>query len=473
MSFVGEIIETLKNERNKELVLPDALTFPTIDIEKIEKKIDLENTAKLNGEKEIPLTGSIGMDLTQDQLISTVITTLRPFQVSFNEAITAYNARLAALDPLGFDARIRGLAAKKKAEIQMIATQAQGEIYLLENNLRQREIEYQKFKTQHGNPADPNVGMSKFLKYLIIFGLVILEGTLNSFFLGDYMRGGLLEGLAYAIGIPLLSIVFMGMLAGTSLRKIYSSSKAWKLVHITLVLIAFLGSLAVTLLLASLRISAEATEDYQNVLVDVWLSYIAFNPIYPINAPGILLIGLGMAFFIIAMLDIKSLDHEIPGFLQAYNIREKAHFDYNKKMEYLNKKLMDAANTSKEISNAFDSLQAWQIEYQNIIINKRQLILKFNGYVKHIEAIINASLSKYRQINITTRKTPHPAYFLEKWMYPEYIAENNEATGLVEEFQTKLKVVYGNIERIQKEIEVEVRMLSSVISPLKKALGEV
>jgi hypothetical protein len=473
MSFLGEIVETLKNEGSKELVLPDALTFPTIDIDKIEKKLELEETAKLNGEKNLPESNSTELDLTQNQIISTVITALRPFQASFNEAITAYNARLAALDPLGFDAKIRGLAAKKKAEIQMIATQAQGEIYLVENNLRQRENEYQKFKIEHGNPADPNLGIPKILKYFIIFGLVVFEGILNSFFLGDYMRGGLLEGLAYAIGIPVLSIVFMGILAGTNLRKMYFSKGLWKIIHATFVLIAFAGSLAITLLLASLRISAEATDDYQNVLVDVWLSYLVFNPIYPISAPGILLIGLGMAFFIIATFDIKSLDHEIPGFLQAYNIREKAHQDYNKKMEYLNRKLISIANTSKEISNAFDSLQAWQIEYQNILINKRQLILKFNAYVRHIEDIINTSLSKYRQINATTRKTISPAYFSEKWIYPEYLTENSDFTGLVEEFQEKLKRVYENIEKIQKEVEDEVRRLSGVIIPIKKALGEI
>ena len=181
-------------------------------------------------------------------------------------------------------------------------------------------------------------------------------------------------------------------------------------------------------------------------------------------------IALGIAFFIAAAIDVESLDHSIPGFLQAFKTREKAHQEYNKKMEILNKKLMLTANTSKEISDAFDSLQAWQIEYQNIIINRQQLIGKFNSYIKHIEILVNNLLSKYRDINSTIRKSPPPFYFSNKWSYPNFISENTETTIMVKDFQEKITLVYKNIELIQREIEEEVKSLSSVISSVGTAL---
>lgn len=471
MGFLDELLASLKNEANKELILPDALTFPSIDLEKIENQIKIEENAKINGEKEFPLHESSDFDYTQQQIIETTVSAIRPFQNSYSEAIVAYNARLAALDPLGFDAKIRGLASKKKAEIQMIATQARGEIYLHENNLRQREIEYQKFKTENGNPADPITNIPKYAKYLIMLALVVLEGLLNSFFLGDYMRGGPLEGLAYALAIPLLSIVFFGYIAGTSLRKIIHAGTLQRIIYTILLLASFLGSICVTLILASLRIAVDISDDYQNTAVDIWLSFVQMNPIHQINTPGILLIGIGIAFFIIATIDIKSLDHPIPGFLQAFQTRDKAHQDYNKKMEFLNKKMMEVANTSKEISDSFNSLQAWQIEYQNIIINRQQLISKFSGYIKHVEIQVNNLLAKYRQINIANRKTQPPLYFSKKWNYPELFMENIETTAMVKDFQDKIKVVYINIENIQREIEDEVKILSSVIVPIGAALG--
>lgn len=51
MGFLDELLASLKNEANKELILPDALTFPSIDLEKIENQIKVEENAKINGEK--------------------------------------------------------------------------------------------------------------------------------------------------------------------------------------------------------------------------------------------------------------------------------------------------------------------------------------------------------------------------------------------------------------------------------------
>lgn len=470
MGFLNELIASLKDEANKELILPDALTFPSIDIEKIENQIKLEENAKINGMRDFPSQESTEFDFTQQQIIESTVSTILPFHNSYSEAIVAYNARLAALDPLGFDAKIRGLASKKKAEIQMIATQARGEIYLHENNLRQRENEYQKFKIENGNPSDPVTNIPLHVKYLIMIGLVILEGLLNSFFLGDYMRGGPLEGLAYALAIPLLSIVFFGYIAGTSLRKITRADTLHRIIHLIIIAGSFIGSICVTLILASLRIAVDISEDYQNMAIEIWISFIQLNPMHQINTPGILLMGIGVAFFIIAALDVKSLDHPIPGFIQAFQTRDKAYQDYNKKMEFLNKKMMEVASTTKEISDSFNSLQAWQIEYQNIIINRQQLIGKFTGYIKHIEIQVNNSLSKYRQINISNRKTQPPQYFSKKWIYPELVMENIDTTSMVKDFQDKIKVVYKNIEKIQREIEDEIKILSSVIVPVGAAL---
>jgi hypothetical protein len=472
MNLVEELFASLKNEQNKELILPDALTFPALDLERFELDIKLEEQAQVNGEKDFPTTESKEFDYTQQQIIEYTLRTIRPFQASYTEAIAAYNARLASLDPLGFDARIRGLAAKKKADLKMIASQVSGEIYLQENYLKEREEEYRKFKEKHGNPADPTSIMTIQAKILIIFLLVMLEGSLNSFFLGDYMRGGLLEGMAYAIAIPLLSIVFFGSMAGISLRKLTYATPVKKVIFLLAIIISTAGSLALTLMLAAMRISGEASDEYEKIFMEVWLSLLKFDPIYSINLSAILLVSLGFAFYIIAMFDIKSMDHPIPGFLDSYKTREKAHQDYSKKMEDSNRRLSEVANASDEISTAFHRLQTWQMEYQNIIINRRQLADKFGAYIKLIEAQVNNLISKYRQINVQHRKTPAPLYFGSKWVYPEMVMEPTESSELIKDFQSKMQKVYENIDNIQKELEHEVKDLAGVIAPVRKALGK-
>jgi hypothetical protein len=472
MSIISELLNTLKNETSKELVLPDALTFPTINLEKLELTVELEVNAKKNGEINQPETEAINLDYTQQQIIEKATSAFRPFQSAYMDALNAYNSRLAALDPLGFDAKIRGLASQKKAEIQMIAAQAKGEIYLLENNLRQRDKEYQDFKLANNNPADPFETISKTAKYGIILLLLILEGIINSFFLGPFMRGGVMEGLAYALAIPLLSIVFFGLIAGISLRKISIAKPLPKLGHILILSIATLGSLSVTFMLAALRIAVDLSEDYQDITLGIWLSFLQLNPSHQLNTPGILLIAMGLAFFIVAAFDIKALDHPIPGFLQAFKTREKSHLDYNAKMEMLNKKLIQVATTSMQISDSFNSLNLWQIEYQKILINRNQLANKYKSYVEHFETQINKCLIKYREINQRHRNTPPPKYFITTWSFPEFVDKDIETNDLVKDFQDKLAIVYKNLEKIQKDIDAEVNTISSVISPVSTALGK-
>jgi hypothetical protein len=112
------------------------------------------------------------------------------------------------------------------------------------------------------------------------------------------------------------------------------------------------------------------------------------------------------------------------------------------------------------------------MEYQNIIINRRQLADKFGAYIKLIEAQVNNLISKYRQINVQHRKTPAPLYFGSKWVYPEMVMEPTESSELIKDFQSKMQKVYENIDNIQKELEHEVKDLAGVIAPVRKALGK-
>jgi len=69
MNLVEELFASLKNEQNKELILPDALTFPALDLERFELDIKLEEQAQVNGEKDFPTTESKEFDYTQQQII--------------------------------------------------------------------------------------------------------------------------------------------------------------------------------------------------------------------------------------------------------------------------------------------------------------------------------------------------------------------------------------------------------------------
>lgn len=476
MSFITDLLDALKNKPNKTLVSPEALSFPTIDLDELERSVDLQVNAQLNGENNLPKSDENDLDFTQQQIIEKTLSASRPFQDTYTVQLTAYNSRLEVLNPEIFRVNIQKYATQKKSEIKMISEESKNEIYSFKMNLLERSAGYKKFKERHDNPADPIERFPVIVKYAILLALVILEGFINNAFLGDYMKGGDWEGLGYALGVPIFSIVFCGILAGTSLRKLSAAKGVIVVGHILMIVIATILSLATTLFLASLRLAVDmdmGDAQYSNYAWKIWLGYLSLNPLpHDFNIPSALLIALGMAFFIISAFDIKSLDHPIPGFLQAYKAREKAVDEYRAEMERLNEKLRSVANARNGISEAFENLQAWQTQFENILRNKNTLTSKYTQYIEHIVIQVNTLLSKYRNINQRHRSTPPPEYFKTRWSYKELNVEQIDVDSLTKTFKKKLISVNKISEEIQKEIDIEIAKLSGLIKPIEDVLYE-
>jgi DNA repair exonuclease SbcCD ATPase subunit len=166
------------------------------------------------------------------------------------------------------------------------------------------------------------------------------------------------------------------------------------------------------------------------------------------------------------------LDHPIPGFVDAFKTKERAHQEYIRKTEELNGKLIQVANISSKISGAFQSLQSWQGEYQTIIINRRKMMQNFEGYIRHVEAQVNKLLADYRQINRRHRMSPAPQYFETTWKFPEYTIQSIDEDRLAAEFKDRLQVVYKNIQDIQNDLAQEIRRLPTVITSVAKVLNK-
>ncbi len=461
MSIITDVLDALKNEKRPELILPDALTFPSIDADALARELDLVAEAKRAASHERPDSTAVDLDAFEKSVVEKVMRLVRPTQQSFSDAMNAYRSRLASLDPLGFDARLRGEAAQHRAKLQMEANQVKGEMFLLAENIRQREAEYLAFKQRYNNPPDPDVRFSSWAKYLFLVVLVVIEAGLNSLFLGPYMPGGQGEGFAWAVAFPFLSIVFFGWTGGTLLRKSEYAPLVPKLAYLSGVLISIFAALSVNVALAALRAAAEQSEDYIDITLSLWWSYATLQD-FP-NIGGVILLAVAMAFFIGALIDMKSLDHPIPGFLAAFTLRQQAHREYKGKMEQLNERLTQASQAAHDLTGAFSSLQSWQIEHKNILVNQDTLCQKYNGYVVHVEEAVNSLLRRYREENTRTRTTAEPVYFASRWVFPELVQGPVDSQTAVGDFQQKLNVVYKRIEQICQELNDEIRKTGTII----------
>ena len=470
MGLFKDFLDSLKDERQEELLLPDALTFPAIDVKKLESKFSVESKAKEHGAQNYPSKDATDLGSFEFEITDEITRVVRPLQVSYTEAMTAYAARMASLDPLGFDAGLRAKAAILRTQIGMTVNQVKGEIFLHANNLRQREKEFKDFKELHGNPADPNLKFDTSTKVSLLIALIFFEAIINGLYIGPYLSAGLPEGIGIAIAFPLITLVLFGFAGGISLRKLHKDSYGIKFISLLIVIISFIGATIINFYLAAIRKAVETSDDGITGAIEIWKEYLQFN-FTNINEQGLLLLILATGFYIIALYDIYSLDHHIPGYVKAYNLRQKAHSNYSQKLVELNNQLIKESNSIKEISGAYQKLQSWQMEFNNILNNQNQLTRKYKSYISSVEETTNRIIKKYREVNSHNRTDTSPNYFESTWKFNEYLAWVLDDSNATADFQKKLILVYKNIENIQKEISIEIEQTRDILQPIDKILA--
>lgn len=471
MGLIKDFLDSLKEQRNEELLLPDALTFPAIDARQLELKLSLVDKATVHGNQNYPRSEATEMGAFETELIDEVTRAVRPLQISYTEAMTAYSSRMAALDPLGFDAALRAKTAVLRAQIGMTINQAKGEIVLHANNLRQREREFKEFKEREGNPDDPHSRFSTPIKLIFLFSLVFCEAIINGLYIAPYMLMGYVEGVAIAIAFPLLTMVLFGWFAGVNLRRIHKKSLAPKIVAGSLFLLSLIGATIINLFLAAIRVAVEESDDGISKAMDIWFQYLKFD-FSNLNGQGMLLLLLATGFFIVAMYDIYSLDHYIPGYFKAYKLREAAHLEYSQKLTELSNRLLDEGRSIKEIAGAYHNLQSWQLEFNNILNQQNQLTSKYRSYISAVEKTVNRVIKKYQEINETGRSTPAPKYFYTEWSFNEHTAWVLNDSTAISDYQNKLKQVYSSIEEIQNQISKEIDKTTNILEPIDAVLAE-
>ncbi len=472
MGIIKDFLESLKDQRKEDLLLPDALTFPAIDAKKLEVKLSLEEKAKEQGTQNYPKSDATEIGSFEAELTDEVTRTVRPLQVAYTEAMNAYSARISALDPLGFDAALRAKSALLRAQIGMTVNQVRGEIFLYANNLRQREKEYKEFKEKEGNPADPHLTFTTRTKFILLFSLILFEAIINGLYIGPYLAAGFLEGVGIALAFPLITLVLFGWMAGVSLRKVHKKNILYKLVGVILVFVALVGATVINLFLAAIRTAVEISDEGMTEGKKIWLEYLMLN-FDNINSQGLLLLFLTTGFFVVAIVDIYSFDHHIPGYLKAYKLRETAHSEYSQKLVELSNKLLNESKSIKEFAGAYNNLQSWQMEFNNILNNRAQLTRNYKSYLDALEDTVNRVLAKYREVNEWHRTSPVPKYFDTRWRFNEYRAWILDDANATINFQNNLTIVYNNIEVIQKEISLEIDETINILQPIDVILSGV
>jgi hypothetical protein len=473
MGIWDKVKQSLSAGVPEPLVLPDALVFNAIDGAAVSARVNLETRAASDGKKNHPSSDGESYSQTEAEIISVVTATVRPYLQNYDSQQLAYKNRLASLDPLGLAAKFRGQASLQINQIRTRIDQESGSFYLLSNALTDIENDWLAFKREWNIRVDPIISSKNHRGWVILGALVLVESLVNGFLIGPYTETGLLGGFLIAMMFPVITLLFCGIASGHLLRELISPVRklSKNLIRGALSFLLF-TALLVNLWLAYTREAAENVGEWGQGL-NLLVSTLS-GSFQPFGAVSVLLFLFSTGLYLFAVYDVFRMKHPIPGLIEKFKNRGEKHLEFSSRLQKSHRDLIELQQDSISIFKAsFDTLNSWQIEYNQIQSSQIKLWQRLQNYLDHVEATVNNLLARYREINLHSRNDAAPRHFKTTWKFPELDYRVPVVTEGVEQYTNRLQIATGELEAIQKEVNGEFGAIPEILRGIDALLQSI
>jgi hypothetical protein len=390
------------------------LTFAELDIERMKRRMRLEEEGQTHGMRNEPATDSPSLDDIEQRIITTVESEKRLAYEKFRDHLKTYGDRIASL---GFQTRFtQALAAVDNAISDFKAQVHVGAdlLFHLRRAVVSIEDEIERFRQEHHLQRMPQYPQSLKLRWGFILLLLLIECILNGTFLARGHELGLLGGITEAFVIALMNIV-IGLIAGRKIVPQILHRMLWrKLLGFFGIILYVVWLLGFNLCVAHYRyaLSGEQPEQAPQLAVATLLAH----PLGIVDIQAWLLFALGCLFSIGAAVDGWSMNDPYPGYGALARRQEEFMEDYAAQKQELMAELKDIRNAALEnMELSADGIERRQAEYHTILEGRARIRNNFLQYLQYLEQCGNDLLATYRAANRGARSTAPPCHFSQPW----------------------------------------------------------
>jgi hypothetical protein len=390
------------------------LNFPPLDAQVMARRLDLEAEAQRQAINGLPLPGSKSIDSVEAKIINElqgeVTQSLSQFEAwdnSYRERVRDAAMAMGAID-------IHDIAQGTISKFGNLTQIGVDRLIPARKEVVETEAELLRFRVRHRLERPPIRQGQKSLKVGILLLILLLEATLNGKFLSAGSQLGLLGGVFDATILAAINVA-VGWMAGRLVVGLLSHQnfalKAFGLVPLAIWLAAtFVFNLGV----AHYR-NAMAADD-PTLAAQVAFGSLLSSPLQLDSVESVQLLILGLLFSMVAAIDGWCFDDPYPGYGRRHRHNLSAMESYSETSTYLLEELQEVRdNAAADITKATRDLPARRDLALSIHANRQKLHREIEQHFSHIEVVGNTLLRIYRDLNVTARSTPAPAYFDTSW----------------------------------------------------------
>ena len=384
-----------------------------LDEDKIADILKLDETAKKDGEKDLP--GSLAAELSgfERKILNEVQKHHTKIRTDVQRDRAVREKELAEHSTRLMDAAIVPQAKARLQELQLDIDNQKRELSRARKELDGSEIMLERFTTPRNIVDAPSATTHWFLSIVILIVLVFVEALANMIFFAEGNELGLLGGVIIASGISALNVFGFFALGYFGVR--YKNCNIiWQKISGFLVLALSLVALLVfhSVVAFYRQIRAEMPDIEMTIASERAVARLFQLDFVGLDLVSIGLLIVGLAFGLIALGKGITFGHPIPGFERRYKKVKAAeeHLGYIKddfKITFVDG-TGDIIDTLKSaISSQGDHVRRYQQLYDDITNFER----RYDQFENDLLSATGHLIDRYRLINTKARTSPKPDYF--------------------------------------------------------------
>ena len=391
--------------------------FATLNIEAVEKKLNLRVRGEERGRNELPPEGEVNLDEVESEIVNLIQRDIEEKSEQYERNQATYAERFHRIDSIrefsGFENDARDAISDFKRDIEDGLSMLQITIEQLQETARERA----NFRKKH--KLDRTAHYPESGGRMLIWGLIaiifIAETAANGNFLAKVSDYGLLGGWVEAFGISLVNIGFAFLVGYYVARNIWHINLFRKFLGLLAVSSWILFVISFNLLVAHYRETPGIATEIAGFVFNEFLN----DPTGINDFKSWMLCFIGILAALFAFIHALKFDDIYPFYGKLDRKYEKLRTSYAKQRTGWISQHSDSKDDVVDLIKAGSVEQGkFGAEQRNILISSENYRREFELYLKSCNEVRNQLLKIYRSANVAARKTKIPKHF-DQPMNPE------------------------------------------------------
>lgn len=476
MSAVEELKRTLASLAAKTTVFKSGSSLiPKPDYAEIDSRIRPFQRGASRGAENIPPLGTKEPDEVELAIYNSYAELVSSSAERATELLGDYNERILSLDLTSLLEEVRDVSRGSISDFKAAVHADSTELILLDEEVRKREADLQHFREalDVNRSAHYPDAAGRMLRWGLIAVMFLVETAASATFLAKGSQTGFVGGYGEAVSFALLNIG-MAVLIGSkvarriNLKAVSAQIQGWAAIIFGLALAAVLNLLLAHYReLAGIGLFGQAGTDA--------VHRISNNPFGLVEVQSWILFGMGLLFWLIAIVDAYGLDDAIPGYgaLDRAVVQARLRFVDHKEdvIEDLKERRILGENMVRAIREQLSEVHS---HTSHLFSLRNQLKNDWASFVPMCQSQMRQMLESYRNANREAR-TRAPASFNKQLSIPEVQLGNDSLSLSIESIAEQVALAKAHLQdthdAFYREFDQAVERFARLDSTVARGVG--